>query len=278
MPSDIATIAHLLDDPSIVRDAAHVVNSEACLRIATEHLNEVRRRREHDVDKTLNAVRERLRNEIRYLSARYNDLRKEEAAGKDVLLVRAKLGRTIDELGERIKIRERELTAMRELVAAQPLVVGRALAIPAGLLAQLHGEAGSTTDAAARARIERIAMAAVMDAERALGHDVVDVSGLKCGWDITSQLKPRDGRLPWPRHIEVKGRAKGSDTVTVTANEMREGFNQQDKFHLAIVLVDGDTHEGPYYVLRPFDRSPGWAETRVKLNLHALLSRATSAR
>jgi hypothetical protein len=58
---------------------------------------------------------------------------------------------------------------------------------------------------------------------------------------------------------------------------MREGFNQQDKFHLAIVLVDDDTHEGPFYVARPFDRSPGWAETRVELNLHALLSRATRA-
>ena len=38
--------------------------------------------------------------------------------------------------------------------------------------------------------------------------------------------------------IEVKGRAKGSSTVTVTRNEILYGLNQQDKFILAIVLVD----------------------------------------
>jgi superfamily II DNA or RNA helicase len=276
-PSDFAQVAHLLDEAWITHDAAHVVDSEACAHIATQHLDEVRRRLEQDIDKKLNAIRNRLRSEIRYLSDRYNDLREKEATGKDVRLARANLGRTIDELGERIKIRERELTAARELVSARPLVVGRALVVPAGLLAQLRGEAALTPDAAARARVEQIAMAAVMDAERALGHDVVDVSAQKCGWDITSQPKPRDGRVPWPRHIEVKGRVKGSDTVTVTANEMREGFNQHDKFYLAIVLVDGDTYDGPYYVARPFDRSPGWAETRIELDMRALLGRATRA-
>ena len=40
-----------------------------------------------------------------------------------------------------------------------------------------------------------MAMRAVMEAERALGHDVIDVSAQKCGWDVTSQPKPVDGRL-----------------------------------------------------------------------------------
>lgn len=276
-PADVEAISYLFDEPWLGRDAAHLPLTDVCTRIATEHLNEVRRRREHDVGRTLQAVRERLESEIRHWSARYSELRKESAAGKDVRLALTNVGRTIDELGQRLETRKRELNAMREIVAAAPRVVGRALVIPAGLLAKLRGDGGWSADAAARTRIERIAMNAVIEAERALGHDVIDVSAQKCGWDITSQPKPRDGKLPWPRHIEVKGRAKGSDTVIVTANEMREGFNQQDKFHLAIVLVDGDTHEGPFYVARPFDRSPGWAETKVELNLHTLLSRATRA-
>ncbi|MDR5741596.1 helicase-related protein [Caballeronia sp. LZ029] len=275
--ADVEAIAYLLDEPWLGRDAAHIPLADACAQIATEHLNEVRRRREHDVGRTLKAVRERLESEIRHWSARYSELRKESAAGKDVRLALSNVGRTIDELGQRLETREQELNAMREIVAATPRVVGRALVIPAGLLAKLRGDGGWSADAAARARIEKIAMNAVIEAERTLGHDVIDVSAQKCGWDITSQPKARDGKLPWPRHIEVKGRAKGSDTVVVTANEMREGFNQQDKFHLAIVLVDDDTHEGPFYVARPFDRSPGWAETRVELNLQALLSRATHA-
>jgi hypothetical protein len=43
-------------------------------------------------------------------------------------------------------------------------------------------------------------MKAVMDAERALGHEVIDVSAEKCGWDLTSLPKAIDGKLP-PRDI-----------------------------------------------------------------------------
>jgi hypothetical protein len=70
----------------------------------------------------------------------------------------------------------------------------------------------------------------------------------KCGWDVTSLPKAMDGKLPPSRHIEVKGRAKGQTTITVTRNEILYGLNQQDKFILAIVMVDGEQHEGPFYV------------------------------
>ena len=66
---------------------------------------------------------------------------------------------------------------------------------------------------------------------------MVDVSLLKCGWDITS-YPPADKReATEARHIEVKGRVKGASTVTVTRNEMIYALNQGDKFVLAIVLV-----------------------------------------
>jgi quercetin dioxygenase-like cupin family protein len=47
--------------------------------------------------------------------------------------------------------------------------------------------------------------------------------------------------LALERHIEVKGRAKGQETITVTANEIRHGLNQKDKFVLAVVVVDGES-------------------------------------
>ena len=53
-----------------------------------------------------------------------------------------------------------------------------------------------------------------------------------------------DGRLPPSRHIEVKGRAKGQTTITVTRNEILYGLNQTDKFILAVVMVDGDSMKG----------------------------------
>ena len=51
-------------------------------------------------------------------------------------------------------------------------------------------------------------------------------------------------KQPTPRHIEVKGRAKGSTTITVTRNEILYALNQADKFRLAIVLVGEDDQSG----------------------------------
>jgi hypothetical protein len=46
---------------------------------------------------------------------------------------------------------------------------------------------------------------------------------------------------------------------------------------LAIVLVNGDRYEGPFYVTKPFTQEPDWAVTSINLDLDALLARAVSA-
>ncbi len=51
-------------------------------------------------------------------------------------------------------------------------------------------------------------------------------------------------------------------------------LNQQDKFILAIVIVDGDKTEGPYYIRNPFENGPGFGEESRNFNLNQLLSRA----
>ena len=86
--------------------------------------------------------------------------------------------------------------------------------------------------------------------------------------------RPRTAACPPARYLEVKRRAKGQDTLTVTRNEILAGFNQGDKFLLAIVLVDGDRHEGPFYVRQPFAQEPDWAVTSVNFDLDHLLARA----
>lgn len=234
----------------------------------------MRVRREQTVDKTLAAVHERLVKEINFWSDRYIKLSDDIAAGKDVRLTLENVRRTIDDLTARREMREKELLARRHVISATPVILGGALVIPQGLLLQRKGQPGWTADAAARARVEQVAMRAVMDAERALGHEVIDVSTEKCGWDITSLPKALDGRLPPSRHIEVKGRAKGQTTITVTRNEILYGLNQSDKFILAIVLVDGDRYDGPFYVTRPFTQEPDWAVTSINLDLGELLKRA----
>ena len=251
--------------------------AHASTHLVPEHFNEVRSRREQNVDKTLNAVHERLVKEINYWSDRYIKLQDDITAGKDVRLTLDNVRRTIDELTARREFREKELLAMRHVISATPVVAGGALVIPAGLLAQRKGETNFSPDADARAHVEWIAMLAVMNAERALGHEVIDVSAQKCGWDVTSMPRAVNGKLPSSRHIEVKGRVKGSTTITVTKNEVVYGLNQQDKFILAIVLVDGDHYEGPFYITKPFTQEPDWAVTSINLDLNQLLNRAEKA-
>ena len=276
--SDMALIHDVLASPWIAKDLEHAALAHAGSHLVPEHFDEVRSRREKSVDKTLNAVHERLVKEINFWSDRYIKLQDDLAAGKDVRLTLENVRRTIDDLTARRESREKELLAMRHVVSATPVVLGGALVIPAGLLMQRKGvpaeQGGWSADAAARARVEQMAMRAVMEAERALGHDVIDVSAQKCGWDVTSQPKPVDGRLTTSRHIEVKGRVKGQSTITVTRNEILYGLNQADKFILAIVLVDGDRHEGPFYVRQPFTQEPDWAETSKNLDLGQLLAKA----
>ncbi len=274
--ADMGLIEDVLAAPWITQNLEQQALAHASTHLVPDHFEEVRTRREKHVDKTLAAVQERLVKEINYWSDRYIKLQDDIAAGKDVRLTLENVRRTIDDLTVRRESREKELLAMRHVISATPVVVGGALVIPAGLLAQRKGQPGWTADADARARVEWVAMKAVMDAERALGHEVIDVSAQKCGWDVTSLPKDIDGKFPASRHIEVKGRAKGQTTITVTRNEILYGLNQQDKFILAIVLVDGDQHEGPFYVTRPFTQEPDWAVTSINLDLDALLAQAVT--
>ena len=276
--ADKLLVQDILNAAWITQDLEQVALRYASTELVPEHFNEVRTRRETWVDKTTAAVRERLIREIDYWTNKHEDWKRKQQAGQDQALNINKARRTIEEMGARLRTREQELQDMRHVVNTTPVVVGGALVIPAGLLAQRKGEdTGWSVNAEARARVERMAMEAVMRSEHAMGHSVEDVSALKCGWDITGRPPEVNGKLPEPRHIEVKGRAKGQTTITVTRNEMLYGLNQADKFLLAIVIVDGDNTEGPFYLREPFTEEPGWAVASVNLDLNELLARAQRA-
>ncbi len=279
--ADRALLGDILSSPWLERSLEERALAHALTHLVPEHYEEVRTRREAIVDKTLQAVHERLTREINFWSDRYLKLKEDLAAGKDVRLSLENVRRTIDELTARFQRRTRELQQQRQLVSGTPVLLSVALVIPAGLLHQRRGldlaAETNEVDAAARSRIERLAMQAVIDAEMALGHTVIDVSAQKCGWDITSLPPAREGRLPQARHIEVKGRAKGQTTITVTRNEVLTALNQGEKYYLAIVIVDGETYEGPFYVPQPFVREPQWEEVSINLDLEKLLARAVPA-
>jgi SNF2 family DNA or RNA helicase len=274
-PAELASVEDILKEPWLANSPEGAALKFSSETLAPEHYLEVKTRRERQASKILNAVNERLIKEIDHWSHRYETLREDVSKGKQPRMQPENAKRRVDELTARLEQRKRELETMRNVVSSTPKVIGGALVIPTGLLAKLSGSTTFTTDAEARRRVELLAMNAVMDAERNLGHDVMDVSAEKCGWDITSRPKAKNGRLPADRHIEVKGRAKGQTTITITANEIIYALNQKDKFILAVVIVEGDlVVDGPYYIQNPFDREPDFGEESRNYQLASLLKRS----
>jgi hypothetical protein len=284
-PTDRALLKDLLSADWIRADQEQRALALAAVSLVPEHFKEVAERRITHVDKTLAAVHERLTKEIAFLSDRWMKLKDDQASGKDVRLNLEKARRTVTDLEGRLENRKKELQSMRHVTSATPVAVGGALVVPIGLLRRLRGESmdenGSffSSDAAARRRIELLAMNAVRRVEEARGCRVVDVSAQKCGWDLTSYPPAVEGKQPDARHIEVKGRGQGAGTITVTRNEMLYALNQADRFILAIVLVgENDVLDGPHYLRNPFDAEPGWGVSSVNYELKALLERAVRAR
>ena len=275
-PADLARVQPLLDQPWLASGVEARAVRHAAAMLAPQHYDEVRNRRERQVDRTRSAVQQRLTREINYLSTQAAKLDMEVAAGRQPRVQPVQLRRRAEELAARLDTRNRELDAMSHVVSATPVLVGGALVVPAGLLRQWHGQAPApfAADAAARSAIERRAMAAVIAHEQALGHAIRDVSADKCGWDVTAQPPAVNGILPEPRHIEVKGRARGGDAIIVTRNEICTALNQGDKFWLAIVLVDGEAIDGPHYIPQPFTQEPEPGATAVTFQLSSLLARA----
>lgn len=273
-------LRQLLDAPWVRTDQEQRAVALAAATLVPQHFKEVADRRVEHVEKTLTAVHERLTKEIKFWEDRWLKLKEEKAAEKDVRLNLDNAKRTLDDLQGRLDARTKELQAMRHVQNGTPVVLGGALVVPVGLLRQLRGEAPPPSatelaDAAARKRIENLAIKAVMDVEKAKGHHVVDVSAEKCGWDVTSYPPAANGITPDPLHIEVKGRVKGATTITVTRNEILYAFNQGDKFVLAIVFVNpDDSVEGPHYLRNPFQKEPDWGAASVNYSVPELLKRA----
>ena len=235
------------------------------------HLEGVRAQKLDLLSKTEAAVKERLTKEITHWDNRAAVLQEQERAGKpNARLNSAEARRRADDLQARLRNRTVEIQRERQLSPLPPVVLGGVLVVPAGLLRKMAGSvdasAASRDNQAAAAR----ARAAVMEVERRLGFDPVDREFDRLGYDIESRV-PGTGKL---RFIEVKGRATGAPTITVTKNEVLTSLNKPEDYILAIVeLKEGGT-DRVHYVRRPFRREPDFGVTSVNYDLPELLARA----
>ena len=242
--------------------------------LVPQHLNEVQARKLELVAKTMAAVKDRLTKEINYWDHRAEELKFQELAGRvNARINSGKARQRADELQGRLQKRMEDLEKERQLSPLPPVVIGGALVVPAGLLDRVNGGIQAEPSQFARdtVRVAKLALDAVLASELGLGFIPRDVSDEKCGYDVESRI-PGTGKL---RFIEVKGRAKGAETVTVTKNEILTALNKPEDFILAVVEVDCDRTD-PRYVRQPFQREPDFGVTSVNYNLKEILSRAES--
>ena len=72
---------------------------------------------------------------------------------------------------------------------------------------------------------------------------------------------------------KVSARDRGT-CGQVSRNEIIYALNQTDKFLRAIVIVDGDNHDGPHYIRNPFNSEPDFCVASINYSLEELLSTA----
>ena len=218
--------------------------------LLTPYHQEIAAQKKIYLDKLEREVKTRLRSEISYW-----DTRAAELSAKDKLNAE-QATRRADEFEERLNQRLAEIALERKISVAAPVVVGGALIVPRGYLPEKN--------LAARSRVEKIAMAVVMQIEHELGNKTLDVSDKKCGYDIES-AEPTS-KL---RFIEVKGRNVDADTVTVSKNEIITALNSPENFILSIVAVDGNFAHVTY-LQTPFASQPDFNAVSVTYPISSL--------
>ena len=272
--------AYVEEECPFGREARSQALGLAARELVPEHLREVTARRRGQVDRARAAVDARLRDEVRYWDRCAAELRDAQAQGHAG--ARGMTAETAQANAEKMSARRARRLALLDAEASTyalpPRVTGGSLVVPRGLLARLMGRsAPSEGTLAARRVVEAAAMSAVLRAERAAGNEPQDVSSQNVGYDVRSLVGGEAARTGVAtRFIEVKGRAAGATTVTVSRNELLCALNNPDSFVLALVEVRLDASGVPAgtkttYLRRPFAKEPDAATASVSFDIARLM-------
>ena len=215
-----------------------------------EHLADVRLRTLDRVDRTIAAVKSRLTQQIAYWDHRAEEIKAQELAGKKPKLNSGRARQRADDLQARLHRRLDELERERKLSPLPPVIAGGALIVPAGMLERLRGERTDPPSSYAHEteRVDRLAVAAVLETEQALGRKPKEMAHNNPGYDVLSRDPVTDDLM----FLEVKGRVLGAADVTVSRNQLLTSLNKPDAFILALVAVADDDSTEVRYLQRPY--------------------------
>ena len=203
------------------------------------------------VARVAEAVKDRLQAEIRFWDQRTEEIKAQEVAGGKPRLNSGRARARADELEARLAQRRAELALETNLHNSPPTVAGAALIVPQGLLDELEGKARAPDPAADKTETDRRAVAAVMAAERALGHRPEEQHHSNPGFDVIS-FDPATGVHYL---IEVKGHLPGTEQIHVSKTQVGQAQCNPDVWRLAVVAVPNEPDAEPEvrYLNRPFE-------------------------
>ena len=253
--------------------AEETAKSWAIEHLSQPHFEEIARVTEARVAKVKEAVRERLESEIRYWDQRAEELKKQELAGQKPRLNSGRARARADDLAARLTRRRLELDREDDLHNSPPIIVGAAIVVPQGLIDLLRGLPPDPEETADKMETDRRAVAAVLQAERALGRNPEAQAHSNPGYDVLS-IDPETGTHYF---IEVKGHLPRTTEIHISAQQVSKAKSLPDHWRLAVVSVPDNPAEPPtvHYLLNPFhDYTPHFAQTGLPLNVADLLATA----
>lgn len=228
-------------------DIEQGILSFAIGKFAKNHLEEVTKYRNIQIDKIESEVHDRLVRVINYWDYQASKHRNQNTQKFQHAQKQA------SKFSSRLNARKLQLNSEREISALSPIILTRIFVVPKSLIHDKSEKSDQSTppfntDITKRKEVEASAMEAIMETERSLGFHPKDISKENRGFDILSI----DTETKQNRYIEVKGRTEDAETVSMTRNEMVVALQNPDEYILAIVPFSGEKPCEPRYVRNPF--------------------------
>ena len=242
---------------------------QASITIARSHADEVTKRTIAQVDKTERLVRDRLSREINYWDQRAFELGEQERAGRKTRLPASQMRERAEALVRRLDRRLKDLEQERDISVRPPRVTGACLVVTQGWLDAQEDPEGADARARETTRVERLAVDAVLRAERALGHRPTEMHHNNPGYDVESDTGEA---LDF---IEVKGRVIGGKTFVLTRQEAVTALNKGQHSVLALVQVGEDDSTTVRYLRQPITQPIDPRAARVEYDWKPFWNDAT---
>ncbi|QRV03059.1 DUF3883 domain-containing protein [Arcanobacterium phocisimile] len=223
-------IAEIITSKWVSENHEKEIRARAYYEGLKPRMEELKARLEVETQRVSRQVEERLLAEINHWDSKRNELEAREREG-NIGRIRADAALAkVHNLEKRLAERKIQLAKATELVALPTVTRSTVLVLPSKLVCT--GKAESQLFANNTAEVERRAVEAVLAVERALGREPMEMPRNNPGYDIRSV-----DAQGYVYYIEVKGRIEGSDTFTITTNEITFAQTQEGRHRLALVEV-----------------------------------------